>query len=176
MKSLVGVAPNSAFIFISVLFTGSISDCELFIKSGIESLLRKVPARKSLMVDRGFEIQDLILKYDLLLNIPPLRGNYPVCQKRMWGKHRKLLVCAFTWKERLVKWKRDSIFLIKPYLCHSLAVQTRCGQLLACWLTSCHLLLVSQRIWKNDGFCNASAMYQCYCSFTLEQWLAWSWS
>ena len=77
MKSLVGVAPNGAFIFISELFTGSISDRELFIKSGIESILRKVTARKSLMVDRGFEIQDFILKYDLLLNIPPFKGKLP---------------------------------------------------------------------------------------------------
>ena len=27
------------------------------------------------MVDRGFEIQDLILKHNLLLNIPPFKGT-----------------------------------------------------------------------------------------------------
>ena len=90
MKSLVGVAPNGAFIFISELFTGSISDRELFIKSGIESLLRKVPARKSLMVDRGFEIQDLILKYDLLLNIPPFKGKLPSLSEEDVRKTQKI--------------------------------------------------------------------------------------
>ena len=75
MKSLVATAPNGSFIFISKLFTGSISDCDLFVQSGIDRLLQKVTPGKSLMVDRGFEIQDLILKYHLLLNSPPFKGK-----------------------------------------------------------------------------------------------------
>ena len=75
MKSLVAIAPNGAFIFVSELYTGSISDQDLFIQSGIDDLLRKVPDGKSLMVDRGFEIEDLILKHGILLNVPPFKGK-----------------------------------------------------------------------------------------------------
>ena len=58
MKSL--VAPNGAFVFITEFFTG-ISDRKLFIESGILELLKTVPAGKSIMADKGFEIQDLLL-------------------------------------------------------------------------------------------------------------------
>ena len=44
-------------------------------KGGIMDLLKSVPLHKSLMADRGFEIQDLVLKHNLLLNIPPFKGN-----------------------------------------------------------------------------------------------------
>ena len=77
MKSLVAIAPNGAFIFVSKLFTGSISDRDIYLRSGMDKLLKKVPPGKSLMADRGFEIQDLILKHDLLLNIPPFKGSMP---------------------------------------------------------------------------------------------------
>ena len=77
MKSLVAIAPNGAFIFVSELFTGSISDRDIYLRSGMDKLLKKVPPGKSLMADRGFEIQDLILKHDLLLNIPPFKGSMP---------------------------------------------------------------------------------------------------
>ena len=72
-KGLVAVAPNSAFIFISELFNGAISDRELTVQSGFLQLLALVPKGKSVMADRGFEIQDLLLKYGILLNIPPFR-------------------------------------------------------------------------------------------------------
>ena len=77
MKSLVAVAPNSAFVFISELFTGSISDRKLIIESGILELLKTVPASKSIMADKGFEIQDLLvpLIFNLLLNIPPFKAS-----------------------------------------------------------------------------------------------------
>ena len=75
MKGLVAIAPNGAFIFVSQLYTGSISDRELFVQSGIDDLLKKVPPGRSIMVDRGFEVQDLILKHGLLLNIPPFKGK-----------------------------------------------------------------------------------------------------
>ena len=46
MKSLVAVAPNGAFVFITEFFTG-ISDRKLFIESGILELLKTVPASKA---------------------------------------------------------------------------------------------------------------------------------
>ena len=74
-KGLVGIAPNGAFIFVSQLFTGSISDRELTERSSILNLLQYVPAGKSIMADRGFAIQDLLAKYNILLNIPAFRNS-----------------------------------------------------------------------------------------------------
>ena len=73
MKGLVAIAPNGAIIFISTLYSGSISDRELTIKSGLLELLQIVPKNKSIMADRGFDIQDLLAKSDILLNIPPFK-------------------------------------------------------------------------------------------------------
>lgn len=75
VKGLVGIAPNGTFIFISQLFTGSISDRQIVLKSGILEYLDSVPPRKNVMADRGFNIQDLLVKKDLLLNIPPFKGS-----------------------------------------------------------------------------------------------------
>ena len=81
MKSLVAVALNSAFVFISELFTGSISDRKLFIASDFLELLKTVPASKSIMADKGFEIQNLLVPFNLLLNIPPFKGQQSLSKK-----------------------------------------------------------------------------------------------
>ena len=75
LKGLVGIAPNGTFTFISQLFSGSISDRQLTIESGFLDLLRSVPHGKSVMADRGFEIQDLLVPHGLILNIPPFKGS-----------------------------------------------------------------------------------------------------
>ena len=46
VKGLVAVAPNGAFVFVSQLFAGSISDRQLFIESGICDRLEDVPRGK----------------------------------------------------------------------------------------------------------------------------------
>ena len=75
-KGLVAIAPNGAFIFVSELHTGSISDRELTKKSGILKLIGTLPpGRLSVMADCGFDIQDLLAKYGVLLNIPPFRES-----------------------------------------------------------------------------------------------------
>lgn len=74
MKSLVGIAPNGSFIFISELYTGSISDRQLVVESGFLELLSTLPPGKAIMADRGFEIQDLLVPSGTLLNIPPFKG------------------------------------------------------------------------------------------------------
>lgn len=73
-KCLLGIAPNGCITFVSELFTGSISDRNITIQSGILDLLKSVPPGKSVMADRGFEIQDLLLQAGLILNIPPFKG------------------------------------------------------------------------------------------------------
>lgn len=75
VKGLVAIAPNGSFMFVSQLYTGSISDRQLFQDSGILDLLEDMPRGKSLMADRGFEVQDLLVKQGLLLNIPPFKGS-----------------------------------------------------------------------------------------------------
>ena len=73
-KCLVAVAPNGSFIFVSEMYTGSISDQQLFLDSGIMDLLKHVPQGKSIMADRGFEVQDLLAKSNLVSNMPPFKG------------------------------------------------------------------------------------------------------
>ena len=64
-----------AYIHNLFIFAGSISDCQLFQESGILDLLGDVPEGKFLMADRGCEIQDLLVKFYNLLNIPPFLGS-----------------------------------------------------------------------------------------------------
>ena len=67
-KLLVGISPDGAFTFISDLYEGSISDRDLVIASG---LLDKLERGDSVMADKGFEIEDLLLPLGVRLNIPP---------------------------------------------------------------------------------------------------------
>ena len=69
-KGLIGIVPSGAVAFISDLFTGSISDRELFEQSGLLKLLQSVPHGKSLMADRGFDVEDLLAPLGLKLNVP----------------------------------------------------------------------------------------------------------
>ena len=63
MKGLLAVAPNGAIIFISELFTGSINDRQLTIQSGLLEMLKTVCRGRSVMADKGFDIQDLLVKH-----------------------------------------------------------------------------------------------------------------
>ena len=78
MKGLLTVAPNGTIIFVSKLFTGSISDRQLTIQSGFLEMLKAIPSGRSIMADKGFDIQDLLVKYGLLLNIPPFKRTTPL--------------------------------------------------------------------------------------------------
>ena len=62
-------------MFVSQLYTGSISDRQLTKESGFLELLSSVLKGKSIMADRGFDIQDLLAKYGILLNIPAFRSS-----------------------------------------------------------------------------------------------------
>lgn len=67
-KLLVGISPDGAMTFISDLYEGSISDRDLVIASGI---LDKLERGDSVMADKGFEIEDLLVPLGVRLNIPP---------------------------------------------------------------------------------------------------------
>ena len=60
LKGLISISPNGSISFVSELWSGSIGDLELVIKSRIVPLLDHVPPRKRVMADRGFDIQDLV--------------------------------------------------------------------------------------------------------------------
>lgn len=72
-KGLVGIAPSGHIIFISQLYSGSISDRELTIRSG----LLKLPFCPGdiVMADKGFTIADILEPLKVGLNIPPFVGS-----------------------------------------------------------------------------------------------------
>lgn len=57
LKGMIDVSPHGAVTFVSSLYSGSISNRELFRQSGIFPLLDKDMA---VMVDKGFRIDDLV--------------------------------------------------------------------------------------------------------------------
>jgi hypothetical protein len=72
LKGLIGIAPSGAITFISQLYTGSISDREIVIRSGF--LDQAFVDGDTVMADKGFTIQDL-LPLGTTLNIPPFLGQ-----------------------------------------------------------------------------------------------------
>ena len=79
-KGLVGIAPSGAITFVSQLYEGSISDKEIVSRSGLLANELWSPG-DSLMADRGFEIQDLLLPLRVKLNIPPFLSGRPQLTK-----------------------------------------------------------------------------------------------
>lgn len=73
-KSLVGISPCGAVTFVSTLFTGSVSDKDICVRSGFIDLLDE---NDQVMADKGFTIQDLLVKKKASLVIPPFLGEAP---------------------------------------------------------------------------------------------------
>lgn len=67
-KGLVGIAPFGAVTFVSDLYGGHTSDREMIEVSGI---INNLEEGDSVMADKGFEIQDLLVGRGCSLNIPP---------------------------------------------------------------------------------------------------------
>ena len=67
-KGLTGIAPHGAVTFVSELYGGHCSDKAIVEDCGILQLLEE---GDSVMADRGFEIQDLLAKKKVYLNISP---------------------------------------------------------------------------------------------------------
>ena len=72
LKGLIGISPGGAITFISQLYTGSISDREIVVRSGLLGL--PFQEKDCIMADKGFTIQDL-LPFGVSLNIPPFLGS-----------------------------------------------------------------------------------------------------
>ena len=60
LKGLIGTSPGGAVTFISPLYTGSISDREIVLRSRLLDLLFDL-SNDSVMAEKGFTIQDLLL-------------------------------------------------------------------------------------------------------------------
>ncbi len=100
LKSLVAVDPRGSVIFSSMLFSGSISDKELFVRSGLQDQLKQLveidylSQGDALMGDKGFNIEEAVKASGLLLNIPPFASSATqmseadVSRTRKIAKHR----------------------------------------------------------------------------------------
>jgi len=66
-KGLLGIAPHGAVVFVSSLYSGSISDVELTKASGLLDLLE---AGDGVMADKGFAITKLLAERKCQLVIP----------------------------------------------------------------------------------------------------------
>ena len=71
LKSLLAMTPDGAVAFVSPLYGGSISDRELTQRSGFLDMLKTAGKGASVMADKGFDIQDLLVSSGVKLNIPP---------------------------------------------------------------------------------------------------------
>ena len=77
LKALVGIDPRGSFTFISMLYSGSISDKEITKASGLLEMLQqlldcgRLRQGDGVMVDKGFLIKDEIENLGLRLYIPP---------------------------------------------------------------------------------------------------------
>ena len=67
------MTPDGAVNFVSNMYGGSISDREIVRDSGFLDLLPAAGPGTSLMADKGFDIQDLLVPSGMKLNIPPFR-------------------------------------------------------------------------------------------------------
>jgi hypothetical protein len=82
VKCLIGCDPRGSVMFISELFTGSISDKDLTEQSGLLKLLHDlkdcgfIQNGDAIMADKGFTVKDELEKLNIRLNIPPFaRGD-----------------------------------------------------------------------------------------------------
>ena len=72
---MIGIVQSGPIAFVSELFTGSISDRELFEQSGLLKLLESVPQGWSLMADRALDVEDLLAPLRLKLNVPARKSG-----------------------------------------------------------------------------------------------------
>ena len=73
LKGLLAMTPDGAVAFVSQLYCGWISDREIVLRSGFLDLLKSSPPGLSIMADKGFDIQDLLVDSGMKLNIPPFK-------------------------------------------------------------------------------------------------------
>ena len=76
LKSLIGVDAKGGIVFVSQLYTGSISDKEIVIRSGFLEILKnkvavgEILADDAVMADKGFDIGDKLKKLTCISTFP----------------------------------------------------------------------------------------------------------
>lgn len=70
VKCLIGIAPHGHITLVSSVFEGAISDRAITEESGLLNMLER---GDSVMADKGFDIQDLLITHGVKLNIPPFK-------------------------------------------------------------------------------------------------------
>ena len=87
LKSFVGVDSMGSFMFVSQLYTGSISDKQIVSRSGFLDLLTRkkevleISEGDSMMADKGFDIEGDLQKIGLQLNISSFLREKPQFNK-----------------------------------------------------------------------------------------------
>jgi hypothetical protein len=103
MKGLVVCDPRGSVIFASMLFSGGISDKDIFVRSKFKEMLGDLLDEgyllqgDGLMADKGFNIEEEVEKCGLQLNIPP----FATIGKQMLYLPKKLLNIEFMLREQL---------------------------------------------------------------------------
>ena len=73
-KGLLGITKSGSVSFFSEVLTGNINDREIFQGSGLLDMLKILPVGKSVMADKGFDVEDLLAPTGVRVNIRPLKG------------------------------------------------------------------------------------------------------
>ena len=84
-KQLLGISPNGPFIFVSKLYSGSISDVEIVKRS---EFVNKIEKADDVMADRGFNIRHLLLPVEATLNMPAFSHGKTLSQKAVRKSRR----------------------------------------------------------------------------------------
>ena len=105
MKSLIGSTPSGATAFVSELFSGSTSDKERTVKSGLLNLLQ---AGDEIMADKGFLIQDELASVGALLTIPAFLKGRKQFTKEEAEKNKKM-ACLRVHVERCMHGKNKEL-------------------------------------------------------------------
>ena len=105
MKCLIAVNPSGAACFISDMYEGSIDDVTLFSQCGI---LNYINTGDSLLVDKGFTVQDLLTPRQATVFIPPFLGKRATFTKEeilLTKRIAKARIHVEQFNERLNKFK-----------------------------------------------------------------------
>lgn len=98
VKGLIGCSPAGSIIFISQLYTGSVSDKKITEMCGLYQLLEDklkmghVLPDDSIMVDKGFAIKEEVKNLGLKINVPPM-GSELQFQPEEVEDTRKIASC-----------------------------------------------------------------------------------
>lgn len=140
LKCLLGCDPNGSLLFVSSLYTGSISDNEICRQSGFLSLLNglidsgSINKGDAIMADKGFTIHKDLDNIGLLLNIPPFTSSSSQMTKNQIALTQKIAKHRIHIERLIAK--------IKKYKLVSHTIQTSMfGTINQIWSVCCFLTL-----------------------------------